>query len=63
MRFGLGRLRLPADHFWALTPQELSAAAQAFGAGSIESLASHDLTALMAQFPDTSEFLRGSRDG
>ncbi len=63
MRFGLGRLRLPADHFWALTPHELAAAAKAFNAFSIDGLASHDLAALMAQFPDKPDAERGLNHG
>ena len=27
LAFGLGRLRLPPDRFWAMTPRELAAAA------------------------------------
>ncbi len=49
MAFGLGRLRLPPDAFWRMTPLELAAALAAkipAGAGP------PDLAGLMAAFPD-----------
>ena len=53
MAAGLGRLRLPPAHFWAMTPRELAAAllgglGPAFG----QPLARHDLAGLMHRFPD-----------
>ncbi|SEA22968.1 rcc01693 family protein [Rubrimonas cliftonensis] len=52
METGLGRLRLPPEAFWAMTPRELSAAcAGAFGTGRSAADAG-SLRALMAQFPD-----------
>ncbi len=52
METGLGRLRLPAEAFWAMTPREFAAAcAGAFGAAGGATDAG-SLRALMAQFPD-----------
>ncbi len=55
MRFGLGRLRLPPDHFWSMTPAELSAAARAFVLQALPALDRSDLAALLAAFPDHEE--------
>jgi uncharacterized phage protein (TIGR02216 family) len=55
MRFGLGRLRLPPDHFWAMTPAELAAAARAFAPPRLPALDRNGLAALLAQFPDHEE--------
>ena len=52
MRFGLGRLRLSADHFWALTPGELAAAAAAYAPSGPPPLERQALQALQALFPD-----------
>jgi uncharacterized phage protein (TIGR02216 family) len=52
MRFGLGRLRLPADHFWALTPMELNQAARAFVVPGNEPIDRAGLASLIARFPD-----------
>ena len=51
MRFGLGVLRLPPRHFWAMTPRELAAA---WGAviGDRGPLARNELDGLMERFPD-----------
>lgn len=54
MAAGLGRLRLPPAHFWAMTPRELAAAlcgGLGLSAGQ-PPLARADLTRLMARFPD-----------
>ncbi len=53
MRFGLGRLRLPAAHFWALTPLELAQAARAFVVPGSEPITQAGLASLIARFPDT----------
>ncbi len=56
MGLGLGRLRLPSDAFWRMTPRELAAAAYGLrgpsprGAGG--ALDRAGLQALMGQFPD-----------
>ncbi len=57
MQLGLGRLRLPADRFWAMTPREITAAARALSGppASPPPLARRDLNMLMEQFPDTEE--------
>jgi uncharacterized phage protein (TIGR02216 family) len=52
MRFGLGRLRLPADHFWALTPGELAAAAAAHAPPGPPPLERQALQGLLTLFPD-----------
>ncbi len=54
MAFGLGRLRLPSEAFWRLTPRELAAAMGAFGGGNSRDAppARTTLDALMQQFPD-----------
>jgi uncharacterized phage protein (TIGR02216 family) len=52
MRFGLGRLRLPPDHFWSMTPAELAAAARAHAPPDAPALDRPGLAALLAQFPD-----------
>jgi uncharacterized phage protein (TIGR02216 family) len=59
MRFGLGRLRLPPDHFWAMTPAELAAAARAHAPPQLPSLDRNGLAALLAQFPDHEENSHG----
>jgi uncharacterized phage protein (TIGR02216 family) len=53
MRFGLGRLRLPADHFWALTPLELAQAARAFVVPGSAPITQAGLASLLARFPDS----------
>ena len=55
MRFGLGRLRLPADHFWALTPMELNQAARAFVVPGSEPITQAGLASLIARFPDNED--------
>ena len=52
MAFGLGRLRLSAGAFWALTPRELAAALRAFAGPAPPALDRAGLAALMARFPD-----------
>ena len=53
MAAGLGRLRLPPAHFWAMTPRELAAALRGgLGLSANPALARADLTRLMARFPD-----------
>ena len=53
MAFGFGRLGLPSDAFWAMTPRELAAAAEGLGVGGGAPLARATLDALMRRFPDT----------
>lgn len=52
MAFGLGRLRLAPDDFWATTPLELAAAWRAFEAVLPAAPDRAGLEALMARFPD-----------
>jgi uncharacterized phage protein (TIGR02216 family) len=52
MRFGLGRLRLPPDVFWAMTVPELAAAAAARQPPAPPPLDRAALVALSARFPD-----------
>ncbi len=59
MRFGLGRLRLPPDHFWSMTPTELAAAASAFAPQALPALDRSDLASLLAAFPDHEEPFHG----
>jgi uncharacterized phage protein (TIGR02216 family) len=53
MAFGLGVLRLPPQHFWALTPRELAAAYEAHG-GSARCVAPGRarLEEMMETYPD-----------
>ena len=52
MAFGLGRLRLSPDAFWAMTPRELAAAAAPRGRAAGPAPDRAMLDALMARFPD-----------
>ena len=53
MRFGLGVLRLPPQHFWGLTPRELAAAFEALSGRTRGLAPSRDsLAALMEKHPD-----------
>jgi uncharacterized phage protein (TIGR02216 family) len=52
MAFGLGRLRLPPDAFWRMTPRELAAAARAFGSPETMAPSYQDLSDLMRAYPD-----------
>jgi uncharacterized phage protein (TIGR02216 family) len=52
MCFGLGRLRLSSEHFWALTPAEVAAAARSFQPQQTEALKRKGLAALLSQYPD-----------
>lgn len=52
MAFGLGRLRLPPEAFWRMTPRELAAAARAFGSLQINGPTRADLADLMHAYPD-----------
>ena len=51
MAFGLGRLRLAPQAFWAMTPRELAAAMSAF-ALPISAPERSALAELMHRFPD-----------
>lgn len=55
MRVGFGRLRLPPDQFWAMTPRELNAAMEGLaGQGPrVATMSRADLAELARQFPDT----------
>jgi uncharacterized phage protein (TIGR02216 family) len=59
MRFGLGRLRLSPDHFWAMTPAELAAAARAHAPLEAPVLDRRSFAALLAQFPDEKDIPNG----
>lgn len=52
MAFGFGRLRLPAEAFWRLTPRELAAALEGVFGPVRAPLDRVGLAALMARFPD-----------
>jgi uncharacterized phage protein (TIGR02216 family) len=52
MRFGLGRLRLSSDQFWAMTPVELAAGAHSFSGWDTSSLSLSALQEMMRQYPD-----------
>jgi uncharacterized phage protein (TIGR02216 family) len=51
MAFGLGRLRLSPDDFWAMTPREM-ASAMAAGLPRTTAPGRAALTELMDRFPD-----------
>lgn len=55
MGFGLGRLRLSPEHFWAMTPRELAAAMAAVLPRREAVPARSVLDTLMARFPDEKE--------
>ena len=55
MAFGLGRLRLAPDLFWAMTPRELASAMAAVLPQRETVPARTTLKALMARFPDEKE--------
>ena len=52
MAFGLGRLRLAPEQFWATTPAELAAAWRAFGVAGARAPDRSALAELMTRFPD-----------
>lgn len=52
MAFGFGVLRLAPAVFWAMTPRELAAAANAMGAGGVSPPSRSELSELMRKFPD-----------
>lgn len=56
MAAGLGILRLPPAHFWAMTPRELTLALRGLAgpsaSGPAQPLKRLDLSHLMARFPD-----------
>lgn len=52
MAFGLGFLRLAPQHFWQMTPREITAASGYFSQRS--SIDKINLAALCEQFPDGS---------
>ncbi|MCF6303512.1 MAG: phage tail assembly chaperone [Devosiaceae bacterium] len=54
MKFGLGTLGLAPGDFWTMTPRELSAAYDAIvqNSQSKAPIVRHELTGLMARFPD-----------
>jgi uncharacterized phage protein (TIGR02216 family) len=53
MRFGFGTLRLPAAHFWGLTPKELAAAFEAVsGRARGGALGRPRLAEMMERYPD-----------
>lgn len=53
MRFGLGVLRLAPDAFWAMSPRELHAAAQAIFGAAGAAPDRRALDELLRRFPDT----------
>lgn len=50
--FGLGRLRLTPEAFWALSPRELAAMAPTEAAAIVNPLERSRFEALAARFPD-----------
>jgi uncharacterized phage protein (TIGR02216 family) len=52
MAFGLGRLRLPPEAFWAMTPRELALAGEGFGGRIGGPLDRQMLNELMSRYPD-----------
>jgi uncharacterized phage protein (TIGR02216 family) len=52
MAFGLGRLRLPPEAFWAMTPRELALAAEGMSGRIGRPLARDALNELMNRYPD-----------
>lgn len=52
MAFGLGRLRLAPDQFWAMTPREIAAAMAAIRPPRANPPERGALAKLMARFPD-----------
>lgn len=55
MAFGLGRLRLAPDQFWAMTPREMAAAMAAVNPRRGNPPGRAALAELMARFPDHEE--------
>ncbi|MEI9803794.1 MAG: rcc01693 family protein [Pseudolabrys sp.] len=49
--FGLGRLRLPPEQFWRMTPRELAYAIEAVS-GRVAPLDRGAMAQLMKRFPD-----------
>jgi uncharacterized phage protein (TIGR02216 family) len=52
MAFGLGRLRLSPQSFWAMTPRELAAAMRVWRREETRSIEHDALERLMRAFPD-----------
>ena len=52
MAFGLGRLRLSPQSFWAMTPRELAAAMKVWRREEARSIEQDALEHLMRAFPD-----------
>jgi uncharacterized phage protein (TIGR02216 family) len=54
MAAGLGLLRLPPSHFWAMTPRELAAALRILHGNTAydTAISRRDLARLMQRFPD-----------
>jgi len=52
MAIGLGVLRISPEAFWRMTPRELAAALDAFGAAPSSALDRVGFDALRARFPD-----------
>ena len=52
MAFGFGRLRLPPENFWSMTPRELAAAMRAFAPFAHGRLERSALATLMQLYPD-----------
>ena len=52
MAFGLGRLRLSPQSFWAMTPRELAAAMRVWRRDEARSIEQDALERLMRAFPD-----------
>ena len=52
MSVGLGLLRLPPSHFWAMTPREFDRAARALFGDRDDAPGRADLARLMTIYPD-----------
>ena len=55
MTFGLGRLRLPPEAFWAMTPRELALAMEGFTGHIGGPLGRERLNDLMTRYPDKND--------
>jgi uncharacterized phage protein (TIGR02216 family) len=53
--FGLGRLRLPPEAFWAMTPRELALAVEGMSGRTGGPLDRGALNQLMTRYPDQTD--------
>ena len=62
MAFGLGRLRLSSADFWALTPRELTAAAEEHFGRTMAPLDRAAFNELIRRYPDKQDADRSPHD-